>query len=209
MTSFSSTGALSNDAGEEVLDARQLPADRVDGGEVVLVHADDGRTRVRDDVGEIVRREAIVDWYERRADLRHGVERFELRVRVRRDVRHTVAGADAEPLQRRRPPVAALEELGIGQPQIAVDERLAVRIQRARPARELERRQGYEHKNLNGAAGPTRPAPALSLRARRSLRLLSEGNQVGEQLIRAIGAGRQLTPEDEADVNPFPLAIQR
>ena len=39
-----------------------------------------------DDVGEVVGGEPVVDRHEHRADLRHGVERLELRVRVRRDV---------------------------------------------------------------------------------------------------------------------------
>ena len=42
---------------------------------------------------EVVRRQPVVDRHEHRADLRNGVERLELRVRVRRDVRDAIARA--------------------------------------------------------------------------------------------------------------------
>ena len=88
--------------------------------------ADDFRAAVVDDVVEIVGDQAIVDRHQHRADLRHGVVRFQLRVRVRRDVGDAVALPHAQRLQRRRPAVAAIEELLIGEPQFAVDDGLAV-----------------------------------------------------------------------------------
>src|SRR5207237_10850075 len=78
-----------------------------------------------------------------------GVERLELRVRVRRDVRDAVAAPDAERLQRRRPPIASIEKLRVRQAQRPVDEGFAVGIQRARPAGEVERSQGGIHVNAD------------------------------------------------------------
>ncbi len=121
-------------------DARQLRADAVEALEIIGVRADDGRAGVVDDVLELTGAQAIVDRHEHGADLRDGVERLELRVGVRRDVRDAVAARDAERLQRRRPAVAPIEELRVGEPQRAVDERLALRVQRARAPRELQRR---------------------------------------------------------------------
>ena len=95
--------------------------------------------------------EPVVDRHQHRADLRHGVERLELRVRVRRDVRHPVAWLHAEPLQRRRPAVAAIEELRVGQPQVAIDHRLASGVQPARAASELQRREWRFHGLLEGS----------------------------------------------------------
>ena len=103
----------------------------IDGLEVVLVRAHDRRARVLDDVGELVRAQPVVDRHEDRADLRHGVKRLELRVRVRRDVGDAIARLDAERLQRGGPPVAAIEELRVGKPQVAVDDRFAIGVQRA------------------------------------------------------------------------------
>ena len=110
-----------------MLDAAELVADAVDGVEVIGVDAQDLGARVRGDVDEVVGGQAVVDRHEHRADLRHGVERLELLVRVRRDVGDTVALLHAHPLQGRRPAVAAIEELLVGEAQVAVDDGLAVR----------------------------------------------------------------------------------
>ena len=76
---------------DEVLDVGNLVADAVDGVQVVGVRAHDPRAAVVDDVREVVGDQAVVDRHEHRADLRHGVERLELRVGVRRDVRDAIA----------------------------------------------------------------------------------------------------------------------
>jgi hypothetical protein len=47
---------------------------------------------------------------------------------VGRDVGHAIARGDALPLECCRPPVATLEELLVGQPQVAVDDGLALRV---------------------------------------------------------------------------------
>src|SRR5206468_9150612 len=94
---------------------------------------------------EIIRGEPVVDGDQHGADLRDRVKRFQLRVRVRRDVGHAVASRYAQLLQRRGPPIAPLEELRVRKPQRAVHDRLAVRIQRARPSRELKWSKRYFH----------------------------------------------------------------
>src|SRR5206468_3300949 len=100
-----------------------------------------------DDVGEIAGREPVVDWHHNRADLRHRVERLQLRVRVRRDVGDAIARLDAEALQRRGPPVAAVEELLVAETQAAIDDGFAVPVQGPRPARELQRREWDFHES--------------------------------------------------------------
>ncbi len=114
------------------------------------------RTAVLDQIGEIIRSEAVVDRHEHGADLGRGVEGLEHRVRVRRDDRDAIAGAHAHGLQRRRPAIAALEELCIGQPQRPVDHGLPMRIQLARAAREIERRERQFHGGY-----PTGRTPAM------------------------------------------------
>ncbi len=65
---------------------------RVHGVEVVGVGHDDTRAAVVEDVGEVVGGQPVVDGHEHRADLRDGVEGFELGVGVGGD------GGDAVPL---------------------------------------------------------------------------------------------------------------
>src|SRR2546429_5852091 len=65
---------------------------------------------------------------------------------VGRDVGDAIARADAQPLEHGRPPVATLEELPVGQPQVAVDDRLALRVQSSSPSHELEWRERRLHR---------------------------------------------------------------
>ena len=58
---------------DEVLHAGDLTADAVHHRAVVGMDADDPRAAVIEDVGEIVRDQAVVDRHEHRAELRHGV----------------------------------------------------------------------------------------------------------------------------------------
>jgi hypothetical protein len=124
--------------GHEVAHARHLVADTVHGLQVVAVGADHGGPRVVHDVDEVLRRQPVVDRHQDGPDLRHGVEGFQLRVRVRRDRGHAVRLRHAQPLQRRGPAVAAIEELPVRQAKLAVDDRLAVSVQPARPAGEVQ-----------------------------------------------------------------------
>ena len=136
------TRALERD---EVPHAGHLVADRVDRVQVVAVHAEHRGTRVVDHVDEVFRGEPVVHRHEHRAELRHRVERLELRVRVRRDRGDPVALADAERLQGARPAVAAVEELLVGEPEVAVDDGLARAVQAAGAAGELKRGQRRFH----------------------------------------------------------------
>ena len=74
---------------------------RVHGRQIVGVGADHGGAAVVDQVLELLGGQPEVDRHQHRADLRHGVERLELRVGVGRDVGDAVALDDAEGLQRR------------------------------------------------------------------------------------------------------------
>src|SRR2546429_4056706 len=65
---------------------------------------------------------------------------------VGRDVGDAIARGDAQPLEHGRPPVATLEKLLVGQPQVAVDDRLALRVQSSSPSHELEWRERRLHR---------------------------------------------------------------
>ncbi len=123
----------------EMLNPFQLAADAVYRPEIVRVRTNDARPRVIDDEGEIIRCQAVVDRYQHRTDLRHCIKRLQLRVRIRRNVDDPVALLHAECLQRRRPPIAPVEELLVGQALLTVDDRFAARVQTPRAPRELER----------------------------------------------------------------------
>src|SRR3989440_9076912 len=129
-----------------MLDARKAVANALHAAEVLLCGADDGCSGMVDDVSKVVSRESIVDRHEDRAYLRHGVERFQLLMDVGRDVGDAIARGDAQPLEHGRPPVATLEELLVGQPQVAVDDRLALRMQSSSPSHELEWRERRLHR---------------------------------------------------------------
>ena len=117
----------------------KLGANAVDGLEIIAVCANDARAAVIDEVNEIVRGQAIVNRHQHRADLRHGIERFELRVGVRRDIGDAVARANPKLLQGRRPTIAPIEKLRVGparSPSITavVPDRLCARGERIREA---------------------------------------------------------------------------
>ena len=102
--------------------------------------ADDAGAAVLDDVSEILGGEPVVDRDQHRSQLRYRIKRLQLRMGVGGDVGDTVAAAHGHvPLQDRRPAVAAIKELLVGQPQIAIHDRLPVAIEHARPPRELQR----------------------------------------------------------------------
>ena len=136
---------------DELFHRRELRTNPVHGVEMIAVRTDDPGARVLDDVGEVVWREAIVDRHDHRADLRHGVERFEHRVRIRRDIGNAIAGRHPEALQRAGPTIAAIEKLLVGEAGQAVDHGLTVSVKPAGSARELQRRQW----NFHGAGDST------------------------------------------------------
>ncbi len=122
-----------------------------------------------DDVLEVVRQQAVVDRHQHRADLRHRVVGFQVRVRVGGDVGDPVAVSDAERLQRRRPAVAPLEELAVGEPHLAVDDGLAVGVQPARTPGEFHRGQRDFHCGgsflcvLRGVSDPRPPTSGAAV----------------------------------------------
>ena len=97
--------------------------------EVIGVDADNPRSTVIDDVGEVVRRQSVVERNQDSPNLGDGVERLELGMRVGRDVRHPVTLPHTEPMKGRGPTVAAVEELLVGQAEVAVDDRLTLRVE--------------------------------------------------------------------------------
>ena len=70
---------------------RQPRANALNRLEVIGVNADNPRAAVVDHVGEIIRNQAVIERDEDCADLRHGVERFQLGKGVGRDVGDAVA----------------------------------------------------------------------------------------------------------------------
>ena len=122
---------------DEVLNRRKPGAEPVDRRQTFSGHAHDLRSAVRDDVLEIVGGEPVVDRHQDGPNLRNRIERLELGMDVRRDVRHTVARRYAQALQHRRPAVAAVEELLVGEPHVAVDHGLPRAEQPASAASEL------------------------------------------------------------------------
>ena len=150
--------------GHVVLDTRHPVADAVHRRQVLLGHAEHRGAGVVHDVDEVLAGQPVVDRHQHGADLRHGVEGLQLRVRVRRDRGHPVALRHAQALQCGGPPVAALEELLVVQPEVTVDDRLPVTVQPAGTAGEIQGRQWRFHACDSGM-GP-RP-PRTSPRRRR------------------------------------------
>src|SRR5260370_39263189 len=94
------------------------------------------------------RGEAIVDRDRAPADLRHGVERFELLVHVRSDVGDPITLLHPHPLQRRRPAIAPIEELLVGEAEVSVHDCLPVPVKLPRASRELQGCQRGLHASL-------------------------------------------------------------
>ena len=130
---------------DEMLHSAQLVPNAVDGVEVIRVDAHHLCPRVPGDIDEVLGGQAVVDRHQDSADLGHRIEGFELLVGVRRDVCDPVALLHPHRLQRRRPAVAAIQELLVGQPQIAVDDRLTIAVELPCPSREVERSERGLH----------------------------------------------------------------
>ena len=62
------------------------------------MRADDLRAAMVDDVLKVAGQQAIVDRHQHRADLRHGVVGFEVRMRIRGDVGDAIALPDTHRL---------------------------------------------------------------------------------------------------------------
>ncbi len=84
-----------------MLDTLEVVTNRIDRRDVIGAGAHHLRAAVLNQVAEVVGDQPEVDRHEHGADLRNGVERLELRVRVGRDVGDAIALLDAEALQRR------------------------------------------------------------------------------------------------------------
>src|SRR5262249_40339871 len=131
---------------DEPPDPRQIATDAVETFEIVGVRADDFRAAVRDEVAEVVGDQAVVDRHEGAADLRHRVKGLERRVDIRGDVPDAGPLSDSRALQPRRPAIAALAELPVGQSKAAVDDRRTIRVKAPGAPEELERRQRDFHR---------------------------------------------------------------
>src|SRR5439155_9679323 len=88
-----------------------------------------------------------------------------------------------------------------------IDRRIARKYSasnRRRPLHDESRGAASAGRTREGSAQlPWRP-PSSLLGGRRRF---AEADQIGEQLVRAIRAGRQLAPQPETDVNPAALAV--
>ena len=131
---------------DEVFDRLQLRAKAVEQVEVVAVGAQNSRPAVVQDVDEVIGSQPEVHRHKDGAELRHRVERFELCVRIRRDIRDAIAFTRAQPMERCCRAVASIEELGVRPSCAAVDHRFAVGVQGARAADELEWRERRLHR---------------------------------------------------------------
>jgi len=140
-----------------VLDRGARPADRLDRLEKIGVRADDLGAAVLEDVLDFLRMQTEVDRHEHGADLRHGVVGRELGAGVQGDIGDTVALPDPQPLQRDRPAVAPGEELLVVQTGRAVNDAVALRIERPGATLELERGERRLHDaSRKGSAGINR-----------------------------------------------------
>src|SRR5687768_18209154 len=89
---------------------------------------------------------AIVERDDDRTGLRDAVRSLEVGVGVGGDVGHPVAGCDPHALQTIGPAVAAVEELGVAPPLLAIDDRFPVTVEGSRSAGEGEWREGRLHR---------------------------------------------------------------
>src|SRR5438046_303939 len=79
----------------------------------------------------------------------------------------TPLGRAVVPLEGGRPAVAAVEELLVGEPQIPVDDRLALWMQAAGPTHELERRERRLHRIVLPAGCPALMLASVDRRSSR------------------------------------------
>src|SRR5438552_13281792 len=107
--------------------------------------ANDTGAAVIDQVKKVLCGQAKVQWHQDSAQLRHGVERLQLRMSIGREIGDTIARANSEPLQNRRPAIAPIEELGVVPARLAIDHSDALRIKFARPAGKFEWRERRFH----------------------------------------------------------------
>ena len=103
------------------------------------MHADNPGAAVVDQIGEIIRDQAVIERDEDGADLRHGVERFQLGESVWRDVGNAVAFLHTKRLQSRRPTIATVEKFLVVQSPAAIHDGITFGIELARAPREFER----------------------------------------------------------------------
>ena len=129
----------------EVPHAGEILPDPIDGLEVIRRGAHHRRTAVLNQVAEVIGHQTEIDRHEDSAQLRHRIKRRQLRVRVRRDVRHSIALRDAHALQCGRPAIAAIEEVSIRPSLLAIHDAFAAGIQLPRAAHEFQGGQRSFH----------------------------------------------------------------
>src|SRR5213078_3412512 len=111
--------------------------------------ANDTGAAVLDEVKKVVCGQAKVQWHQHSAQLRHRVERLQLRMAIRREICDAIARANSQPLQNRRPTIAPIEKLGVAPTRLTIDHRDLFRINFPRAASELEWRQRRFHVSTN------------------------------------------------------------
>lgn len=129
----------------EMLHPGHLLTNRIHRIEVIRMHTDNAGAAVVQDVGEVGCREAEIDRYNHRPNLRHSVEGLQMRVRVWRDGGNALSSLHPELLQCRRPAVAALKEFAIGKALFSIDHGFTICIKPAGAAGEVEGRERGFH----------------------------------------------------------------
>src|SRR5262249_29480894 len=115
----------------------QPVSDTIDSCDVVRVSTNDLCTTVVDNVLKIVREQSIIDWHQHRADLGNCVVRLQVGVRVRCDIGNSIPLLASERLERRRPPVAAVDKLRVCQTQIPIHYSFTIPVEPARTPSEI------------------------------------------------------------------------
>src|ERR1041384_3600943 len=109
------------------------------------MRADDLRAAVINQISKVVRSQSEINGDQHGANLRHRIKRFELRVRIRRDVSHAISLPDTELQQTRGPAIAAIQKLLVRQPQSAINHRFAIAVELASAASKVQRSKRRFH----------------------------------------------------------------
>src|SRR5580700_3211559 len=138
--------------------ARHARPNAVDGIQVVGMNAQHRGAAMFGHVDEVLSRQTIVDRHNDRPELRYRVELLEMLMRVGRYRRDAVTLAHAQFRECTAPSIVSLAKLGVSKAQFAVDHGLALAMQLACAARELEGRQWRFH---TSESLPDSPRPWL------------------------------------------------
>ncbi len=121
----------------------------VHGFKIIGMSTHYARAAVLYEISKVIGRKPEINRNQDRADLQDRIERLQLRVDVGSNVSDAVSLAHSKSLQGRRPTVAALEKLSVGEAQIVVDDGFAAGIQPPCATSKLQRCQSSFHSSSN------------------------------------------------------------